>query len=158
LRLTPLRSTSLLVARVAAALIMTLPAICLTFAVAFAVKGVSLPVWEWPAMLGVLVAGAIPFAALGIVIGGLSDGDTATGVTMIAYLTLAALGGLWMPAKVLPAGMRAVAHSLPSNRLAELGWTIAAGHTPPLAAIGVLAAWGAGLTLAASTVIRRASF
>ena len=158
LHLTPLRSTSLLVARVAAALIMTLPAICLTFAVAFAVKGVSLPVWEWPAMLGVLVAGAIPFAALGIVIGGLSDGDTATGVTMIAYLTLAALGGLWMPAKVLPAGMRAVAHSLPSNRLAELGWTIAAGHTPPLAAIGVLAAWGAGLTLAASTVIRRASF
>jgi ABC-2 type transport system permease protein len=158
LRLTPMRRSGLLTARVGAALVMTLPAICLTFGTAFAVKGVSLPVWEWAAMTGLLVAGAVPFAALGVVIGGLSDGDTATGVTMITYLTLAALGGLWMPAKILPPGMRAIAHSLPSNRLAELGWTIAAGHTPPLGAIAVLAAWGAVLTAGAAAVVRRAGF
>jgi ABC-2 type transport system permease protein len=143
---------------VCAALVMTLPAICLTFAVAWAAKGVSLPVWEWLAMTGLLLVGAIPFAALGVVIGGLSDGDSATGVTMMAYLTLAALGGLWMPVKILPAGMRAVARVLPSNRLAELGWTVAAGHTPPLAAIAVLVVWGTVLTGAAVLVARRAAF
>ena len=155
LHLTPLRSSSVLAARVMAAVLLTLPAICITFAAASAVKGVTLPAWEWPTMVAVLLAGVVPFAALGTVIGNLTDGDSATGVTSIVYLTLAALGGLWMPVKVLPAEMRAVAHALPSYRLAELAWRIAAGHTPPVGAVAVLGAWAAALTVLAVPVARR---
>jgi ABC-2 type transport system permease protein len=155
LRLTPLPPSSLLGARLAAALVLTLPAICLTFAVAFVAKGVSLPAWEWPVMVSLLLAGTVPFAALGMVIGNLADGDSAMGVTMITYLVLAALGGLWMPTKILPAPMRTVAHLLPSNRLAELAWRVAAGHTPPPGAFAVLAVWSAGLTVAAVALARR---
>src|SRR5581483_11519917 len=139
LRLTPLTAPAALLARVGAAMVVTLPAVCLTFVAAVAVKGVTLPAWEWPVMVVVLLVGTAPFAALGLVIGNLADGDSAMGMTTIAYFALAALGGLWMPPKVLPAGMRAVAHTLPSNRLAELAWRVAAGHAPPLAAVGVLA-------------------
>ena len=155
LRLTPLRSSSVLAARVAAALLLTLPAICLTFAVAAAAKGVTLPLWEWPAMVALLLAGVFPFAALGTVIGSLTDGDSAMGVTTIVYMSLAALGGLWMPAKVLPPQMRAVAHALPSYRLAELAWRVAGGHTPPVSAVAVLGAWALGLTAIAVPVARR---
>jgi ABC-2 type transport system permease protein len=90
-----------------------------------------------------------------MVIGNLADGDSAMGVTMITYLVLAALGGLWMPTKILPAPMRTVAHLLPSNRLAELAWRVAAGHTPPPGAFAVLAVWAAGLTVAAVALARR---
>ena len=155
LRLTPLSTTAVLWARLTVALLLTAPSICLTFAVAFAVKGVDLPLWTWPAMIGLLVAGSVPFVALGIIIGGLSDGDSAVGITMIVYLVLAALGGLWMPTKILPGTMQAVAHALPSNALAELGWKVAAGGAPPLEAVAVLAAWGVGLAVIAVALTRR---
>jgi ABC-2 type transport system permease protein len=155
LRLTPMSPTRMLVTRLSAALLLTLPAIGLTFVAARTIKGVSLPLWEWPTMVGVLLVGTIPFAALGSLIGNLSDGDSATGVTMIAYLTLAALGGLWMPASVLPAPLRDVAHALPSNRLAQLGWEVAGGHVPAFGAIVVLVAWTAGFGLAAIATARR---
>jgi ABC-2 type transport system permease protein len=155
LRLTPMSPTRMVTARLLAALLLTLPTICLTFLAARTITGVSLPLWEWPAMVAVLLIGAIPFAALGSLIGNLSDGDSATGVTMIAYLTLAALGGLWMPASILPAPLRDVAHALPSNRLAQLGWRVAGGHVPPLGAIVVLLAWTVGFGLAAVAIARR---
>jgi ABC-2 type transport system permease protein len=157
LRLTPLPAPAAMLARVGAAVVLTLPAICLTFAVAMSVKGVTLPAWEWPAMVALLLVGTAPFAGLGLVIGNLTDGDTAMGMTTIVYFALAALGGLWMPAKVLPSGMRAVAHALPSNRLAELAWRVAAGHAPSLAAIGVLAAWAGVLALGTMGLARRFS-
>ncbi|HVM63568.1 MAG TPA: ABC transporter permease [Acidimicrobiales bacterium] len=157
LRLTPLPASRALLARTGAALLLTLPAVCLTFAAAAGVKGVALPAWEWPAMVLLLLAGSVPFAALGLVIGNLADGDSAMGLTTVAYFALAALGGLWMPPKVLPSQMRAVAHVLPSNRLAELAWRVAAGHAPPLAAVGVLAAWAGVLGLGAVGLARRFS-
>jgi ABC-2 type transport system permease protein len=156
LRLTPLPASGALLARTGAALFLTMPAVCLTFAAA-AAKGVSLPAWEWPAMVALLLAGSLPFAAIGLVIGNLADGDSAMGLTTVVYFALAALGGLWMPAKVLPSQMRAVAHALPSNRLAELAWRVAAGHTPPLAAVGVLAAWAGVVGLGAVGLARRFS-
>ncbi|MBV8560612.1 MAG: ABC transporter permease [Acidimicrobiia bacterium] len=154
LRLTPLSPQRALLARVMAALVLTLPAICLTFATAAVVKGVSLPAWEWPAMVALLLAGALPFAALGTVIGNVAEGDAA-GITMVCYLVLAALGGLWMPAKILPEPLRTVAHSLPSNRLAELGWRTAAGAAPTMSAVLVLGAWLAVVGTVALAVARR---
>jgi ABC-2 type transport system permease protein len=157
LRLTPLPSTSVLCGRLVAALLLTALSICLTFAVAAAIKGVVLPWWMWPAMVGLLIVGAVPFAALGFIIGNLSDGESSVGITMIAYLVLAVLGGLWMPTKILPGPMQTVAHVLPSNRLAELGWKVAAGDAPPLAAIAILAAWGVGLAVVAVAMTRQVS-
>lgn len=156
LRVTPLAPSSVLCARFIAAVLLTVPSICLTFAVALAIKGVVLTLWVWPAMVGLLIVGSVPFAALGFLIGGLSDGDSAVGLTMIAYLALAALGGLWMPTKVLPGPMQGVAHALPSNALAELGWKVAADGALPLSAVAILATWGVGLGFVATALARRA--
>ena len=49
-----------------------------------------------------IAAGCLPFAAIGIVVGTIADGDGAQGLTMVLYLVLAALGGLWMPVQILP--------------------------------------------------------
>ena len=155
LKLTPLSPAGVLGARLVAAMSLTLPAILVVFAVAAAVKGVRMDAWRWPALALALCAGCVPFAAIGMVIGSVADGDGAQGLTMVVYLVMSALGGVWMPVSILPSYLQTVAHLLPSNRMAELGWRVATGHAPTLAAVAVLAAWLVGATLVAMLLSRR---
>jgi ABC-2 type transport system permease protein len=155
LRLTPLSVTAALATRVSAAMVLTLPSIVLTFAVAAAVNGVRLSVWQWTAMTLLIGVGCLPFAALGLAIGCVSDGETAMGMTLAVYLTFAALGGLWMPVKILPGPMQTIAHALPSNAVAELGWRLAAGTTPPVGAAAVIGAWLVGSSALAAALSSR---
>jgi ABC-2 type transport system permease protein len=155
LRLTPLPSTRVVAARVVAALALTMPAIVLTFGVAALVHGVRLAAWEWLGLGIVLCLGCLPFAALGIVIGLVADGDNVQGLTMVVYLALSALGGLWVPVSILPAALQTLARALPSDQVAELGWRIAAGQAPTLGSAAVLLAWLVGAALAAVVLSRR---
>ena len=144
LSLTPLSKSRILATRLLVAISLSLPAVILTFAAAAVIKGVSLDAWQWAAMAGVLVAGCIPFAVIGLIAGSVSDGDSSQGLTMVIYLLLAALGGLWMPVSILPGAMQTLAHVLPSNHLAQLGWAIARGHAPAAGDLLVLLAWFIG--------------
>ncbi len=155
MRLTPLAPARILAARLVAAIALTLPAIVLTFAVAALVRGVALDAWEWIALVAVLSIGCVPFAALGVVIGLVAEGETAQALTTAVYLVMAALGGLWVPVTILPGPLQTVAHALPSERLAELGWRIAAGQAPTLLAVGVLGVWFVGAAAVASLLSRR---
>jgi ABC-2 type transport system permease protein len=155
LRLTPISPARILGVRVVSAMSLSLPAICLTFLTAAVVKDVTLPLWEWPVLALLIAAGCLPFAAMGIVVGSIADGDGAQGLTMVLYLVLAALGGLWMPVQILPAPMQTVAKTLPSYHLAQLGWHIARGVAPALGDGLVLLAWFAGAALLAVAVSRR---
>ena len=67
--------------------------------------------------------------------------DAAYGVVMVLYFTLGALGGLWMPLSMLPKLQQTIGHALPSNGIADLGWNIAAGHSPLAPNVLVLLAW-----------------
>jgi ABC-2 type transport system permease protein len=155
LRLTPLSPARVLAVRLITAMILGLPAICLTFVTAAIVKNVSLPLWEWPALALLIGAGCLPFAAMGIAVGSIADGDGAQGLTMVLYLVLAALGGLWIPEQILPAPLQSVAQALPSYHLAQLGWHIARGVAPALIDVLVLGAWFAGAAVLAVAVSRR---
>jgi ABC-2 type transport system permease protein len=154
LRVTPLPAWRLLAARLVAALALTLPAIGLTFVVA-AARGVGLGGWEWPALAALLVVGSVPFGVLGLLIGASGSGEAAMGLTTAVYVALAALGGLWMPVRILPSALRTLAGALPSYRLGELGWRVAAGRPPTLSSVVVLAAWTVGLGALALLVGRR---
>ena len=44
-----------------------------------------------------MIVGALPFAALGLLLGYLFDANSAQGGMMITYFALAILGGLWVP-------------------------------------------------------------
>ena len=155
LRLTPLSPARILTARLISAMALSLPAIVLTFIAAVLVKEVTLPLWEWPVLVLVIAVGCLPFAALGILVGTIADGDGAQGLTMALYLVLAALGGLWMPVQILPSALQTVAKTLPSYHLAELGWRVAQGVAPAFGDALVLLAWFAGAALLAVAASRR---
>ena len=155
MRLTPLAPGVIFAARVIAAIVLALPAIVLTFIVGVAAHGVRLEPWQWPVLVGLLTAGCLPFAAIGLVIGAAVDADAAQGATTVVYLAMAALGGMWIPVSILPAPLQTVALALPSNRMAELGWKVAAGQAPTLAAVAILGAWFLGATIVGRLVSGR---
>lgn len=160
LSLTPLSKPRILGVRLLTAICLSVPAVILTFATAALVKGVGLDAWQWAAMAAVLVAGCIPFAVIGLIAGSVSDGDSSQGLTMVIYLLLAALGGLWMPVALLPGALQTLAHVLPSNHLAQLGWAVARGHAPAAGDVLVLLGWLAGAAavawFASRQVVKRA--
>ena len=85
--------------------------------------------------------GLIPFAVLGLVIGFAGTVDTVQPISMITYLGLSILGGLWFPVEAFPEFLQDVAKVTPSYWLAELGRTVVAGDGVPMTAVAVLAGW-----------------
>ena len=155
LRAMPITARQVMTAKLAAGLVIALPALVLVCATAAAAKGVRLSAWEWAAMVLAMWIGSLPFALMGIAIGASAGPETAFPLSYGLYMAMSALGGLWVPPAQLPASMQQVAHGLPTYRLADLGWRLAAGHVPTAADVAVLAAWSAGFALLAALGYRR---
>ncbi len=145
LRAMPVTARQLLTAKIAAGLAVALPALVLVCGTAVVAKEVRLAAWQWAGLLLAMWLGTLPFALLGVVIGMLAGPEAAFPLSYGLYMAASALGGLWVPPAQLPAPLLDIAHTLPTYRLADLGWRVAAGHAPALADVAVLTAWSAGL-------------
>ena len=82
---------------------------------------------------------SLPFAALGLLIGYLFDGNSAQGAMMISLFSLAILGGLWAPISSFPDDLATIGRMLPSFRLADIGRDAASGLLPDRIDIAILA-------------------
>jgi ABC-2 type transport system permease protein len=140
-RAMPLPAAALIVSKIVATILTALPAILLVCTTAVVVKGVSLSPGQWGGLIVAMWSGSAAFAMLGVAIGFTLGADAAYPASYGLYMALSALGGLWVPPAVLPAGMRDIAGWLPTYHLADLGWRIAGGSLPTLASVGNLAAW-----------------
>ena len=144
---TPLRAGQVLAGRIIAGLVVALPAVVAVGIAAVAAHGVSLPAWRWPADLGLLWIGTLPFVALGITVGSLASSTVAFAASTGLWFAFAALGGLWVPPGQLSAGLRDFAEALPSYNQAALGWHVTSGTAPTVTNLLVLVAWTVGLAL-----------
>lgn len=141
LRLTPLPGRGYVLAKTASAAVVSLPAIVVVFAVAAGVKHVRLDAWQWLALTGVIWAGSLVFAALGVALGYLASGDAVRPITMIVYFGLSILGGLWMPSTTFPQFLQDIAEWLPTHAYAALGRAVEQSQAPHTADIAVLAVY-----------------
>lgn len=82
--------------------------------------GVELPAATWAALGAVLIAGALPFCAFGLVLGYLAGPNSAPAVVNLIYLPMGFLSGLWIPINVLPGLMKTIALGLPPYHYAQL--------------------------------------
>ena len=155
LRAMPLNGRQVLGAKLAAGLVVALPALLLVCATAAAVKDVRLEAWQWAAIIGAIWLGTLPFALLGTAIGYSVGSETAFPLSYALYMAMSAMGGLWVPPSQLPSSFQHVADVLPTYRLADLGWRIAEGRAPSVPDVAVLAAWTLGLALLAALAYRR---
>lgn len=71
-------------------------------------------------LLGLVAAGAVPFASMGLALALIVPFNSAPGVTNLLYLPMSFLGGLWMPLSVLPKAVQNIAPLLPTYHLSQL--------------------------------------
>lgn len=107
----------------------------LFFALAATAGGVRLVPATWALLFVVLVAGSLPFCALGLAAGYFAGPNSAPAVLNLIYLPMAFLSGLWIPVAMLPKTIQAIAPWLPPYHLAEIALgIIGAGDTGALGA------------------------
>ncbi len=82
-------------------------------------------------LVGILIAGAIPFSAMGLAIGYFAKPNSAPAVVNLVYLPMAFCSGLWIPLFMLPSGLRAFAKVLPPYHISQLALnTLGMGMNP----------------------------
>jgi len=150
LRISPISTPGWFAAKLIQAILLIIPGLAMLIALALTYGHVHLAAGRLGLLVTVLVLGAVPFCALGLVIGLMFDSQTAQVAQMITLLVLAFLGGIFIQWSSLPHGMQLIGKALPSYHLAQLGWNAAAGRSLGLTNIAVLAAWTAGLGLIAA--------
>jgi ABC-2 type transport system permease protein len=144
LRVTPLPATAYLVAKLAISCLTIIPGLVLVVLVAAVVNHVELTPGMGLQIIGTMAIGVLPFAALAMLIGFVFDATSAQGATIVTYVTLAIVGGLWAPISSLPDGIATIGRMLPSYRLANLGWQAIAGRAPDPTDMVVLAIYAIG--------------
>ncbi|MEV2213072.1 ABC transporter permease [Streptomyces sp. NPDC050997] len=138
LRLTALPGRGYVLAKTASAAVVSLPSVVIVFVVAAAAKDVRLDAWQWFALTGVVWAGSLVFAALGVAIGYLAGGDAVRPITMLTYFGLSMLGGLWMPTTTFPSWLQDIAEWLPTHAYAALGQAIEESRAPHMQDLAIL--------------------
>jgi ABC-2 type transport system permease protein len=132
-------------------MLVALPALVLVFLLAGAAKGVDLSALVWVKVFLAEWLGVLPFAAIGLFLGLIATPDSAQGMTTVTMLLFTLLGGVLIPAQVLPAAAVSFAHVLPSYWLTTIAYGQATGESIPMTGIAVLLAWlvvvGAGVAV-----------
>jgi ABC-2 type transport system permease protein len=141
LRITPLAPAKVVAAKALLGSLLAIPTVAVVGIVAAISQGVSLSLPQWLALFGALWVGSLPFAALGLALGFWLSPQLTQPAMMLATFGLAFLGGLFWPVEAMPRAMAQIATWLPSNRYAELGWSIVAHHAPTGRTIAILAGW-----------------
>jgi ABC-2 type transport system permease protein len=75
-------------------------------------------------LLGTLVAGSIPFCAMGLALGYFASPNSAPAVINIFYLPMSFCSGLWMPFMFLPHFVQKIAVVLPAYHLSQLAFNV----------------------------------
>ena len=125
-RTTPMPAAAYLLAKVAMAIVFGAAVVLGIFLLGAHGAGVMLYRWQWFALAGVVLAGVIPFCALGLAVGAWSRGRGAVAITNLVFLPMAMLSGLWIPIAIFPAALQDIANVLPAYHQAQLALKIIA--------------------------------
>lgn len=119
-RATPMPPFAYFVAKLAMAAIFGATIVLLLAVVGVTLGGVSLSPLAWVRLALTLIAGTVPFAALGLALGYVCGPNSAPAIVNLVYLPVSFASGLWIPIEVLPPFMKAIAPALPPYHLAQL--------------------------------------
>lgn len=122
IRAAPLKPAVFLLAKLITAICFALLMLILLFITAVIVGGVRMPDTSWLDLAGRLLAGSIPFIAIGFAIGYWAGPNSAVAVANLVYLLLSFASGLFLPLSLMPGLVQHLAPLLPSYRLGQLAW------------------------------------
>jgi len=86
--------------------------------------GVTLTATEALKLAGVILAGSLPFTAMGLLVALLVPANAGPGVINLIYLPMSFASGFWMPVQYLPHWLRVITPALPTYHLAQIALNI----------------------------------
>jgi ABC-2 type transport system permease protein len=131
-RALPAPPSAWLVSRLLIAMLFALVIVLELAALAVVFGGVSLAAGQWALLWTVTVLGALPFCAIGLLLGSIASANAAPAWVNLLFLPMAFLSGLWLPLSMLPGVFTTLAPVWPAWHLAQiaLGVTGQAGTAP----------------------------
>lgn len=120
-RLSPMPVSAYLLAKMVTSLAFAMLIIVMLFSVAAIFGNVRLEQGQWLGLALLLLAGTVPFALIGLLLGLTLSDKAAPGVVNLLYLPMAFLSGLWLPINLLPQFLQQLAWMWPSYHLSQLG-------------------------------------
>lgn len=75
-------------------------------------------------LTGIVLAGSLPFAAMGLLIAVVVPANSAPGIINLIYLPMSFASGFWMPITYLPHWLQKIAPALPTYHLAQLALSV----------------------------------
>jgi ABC-2 type transport system permease protein len=123
MRASPLPPIVFMLAKVLTALAFALLSLVLLIAFGIVAGGIRETPLVWVTVITRLLAGSVPFIALGFAIGYWSGPNAAPALANLIYLPLSFASGLFVPLNQLPAFIQTLAPYLPSYHYAQLAWS-----------------------------------
>jgi ABC-2 type transport system permease protein len=99
------------------------------FALGIAFGGVRMSVGAFAKLLATLVAGSLPFSAMGLALGYFTGPNSAPAAINLIYLPMSFCSGLWVPFMFLPRVVQKIALVLPPYHLSQLALGVVAAGT-----------------------------
>lgn len=144
LRVSPMPPALYFLAKIVTAMIMGLVSVlCLVTFARFA-GGVTIAPETLALVLAKLLAGMVPFVALGLFIGYVTTPTSAAPIAQLIFLPLSFMSGLFIPISQGPEFLRHLAPYMPAYHFAQLGWGTIGAKTSGTA--GEHALWLLGYT------------
>lgn len=119
-RASPMPPFAYFVAKVVTSMVFSSIIVLVLFALGVAVGGVRMPVSDFARLLATLVAGSLPFSAMGLAVGYFAGPNSAPPTINLIYLPMSFCSGLWVPFMFLPKVVRQIALVLPPYHLSQL--------------------------------------
>ncbi len=111
-------------AKVITSMIFSATIVLALFALGVEFGGVRMPPGKFAELFGVLVAGSLPFSAMGLALGYFTGPNSAPPMINLVYLPMSFCSGLWVPFMFLPHVLRQVALVLPPYHLSQLALSV----------------------------------
>jgi len=134
MRATPLRPLVYLLAKVVAAVLFAFVTLLLLFVYGSLAGKIHLGMATWLSLMGRLLAGLLPFVALGFAVGFIATPSSAAPIINLVYLPLSFASGLFIPPDQLPHIIQRAAPYTPTYRYAQLAWSAVGANTGSVSA------------------------
>jgi ABC-2 type transport system permease protein len=126
-RASPMPPFAYFTAKIVMSMIFSTAVVLLLLLLGTTLGGVHMSAANTTKMIATLVAGSLPFCAMGLAIGYFAGPNSAPAVINMIYLPLSFCSGLWIPIMFLPKFMQAVARGLPPYHLSQLALSVLGG-------------------------------
>src|SRR5215472_4194378 len=123
-RASPMPPFAYFAAKIVTSMVFSAIIMLVLFALGIAAGGVRMPFADFARLLGTLVAGSLPFSAMGLALGYFSGPNSAPAAINLIYLPMSFCSGLWVPFLFLPRIVRQIALVLPPYHLSQLALNI----------------------------------